>query len=195
MLKSRDISRLRSDVAANCRAFIQRCAAEGLPVLVVETVRDLEYQASLYAQGRTKAGKIVTNQKTPSFHWDKVGLAFDICKNVKGHEYDDADFFRRCGAIGKEMGFSWGGDWKSLPDKPHFQWDDGGRYTAAMVRKGQLPRMMPLYKEVSKAMTKDEAKRILKAKAGLSDATITYLDSYRYGDDLIVKLAEAVQKS
>lgn len=193
MLKSRDISRLRSDVAANCRVFIQRCKAAGLPVLVVETVRDLEYQASLYAKGRSKPGKIVTNQKTPSFHWDKVGLAFDICKNVKGHEYDDADFFRRCGAIGKEMGFTWGGDWKSLPDKPHFQWDDGGRYTAAMVRKGQLPRMMPAYKEVDKAMTKDEAKRILKAKAGLSDATITYLDSYRYGDDLIVKLAEAVK--
>ena len=193
MLKSRDISRLRSDVAANCRAFIQRCADEGLPVLVVETVRDLEYQASLYAQGRTKPGKIVTNQRTPSFHWDKVGLAFDICKNVKGHEYDDANFFRRCGAIGKEMGFSWGGDWTSLPDKPHFQWDDGGRYTAAIVRKGQLPRTMPLYKEVSKAMTKDEAKRILKAKAGLSDATITYLDSYRYGDDLIVKLAAAMK--
>lgn len=195
MLKSRDISRLRSDVAANCRVFIQWCKAAGLPVLVVETVRDLEYQASLYAQGRTKPGKIVTNQKTPSFHWDKVGLAFDICKNVKGHEYDDADFFRRCGAIGKEMGFSWGGDWKSLPDRPHFQWDDHGKYTAAMVRAGKLPRMMPLYKEVSKAMTKDEAKKILKAKAGLSDATITYLDSYRYGDDLIVKLAEAVQKS
>ena len=195
MLKSRDISRLRSDVAANCRAFTQRCAAEGLPVLVVETVRDLEYQASLYAQGRTKPGKIVTNQKTPSFHWDKVALAFDICKNVKVHEYDDADFFRRCGAIGKEMGFSWGGDWKSLPDKPHFQWDDGGRYTAAMVRKGKLPRMMPLYKEVEKAMTKDEAKKILKTKAGLSDATITYLDSYRYGDNLIVKLAAAIEKS
>lgn len=193
MLKSRDISRLRSDVAANCRAFIHRCADAGLPVLVVETVRDLEYQASLYAQGRTKPGKIVTNQRTPSFHWDKVALAFDICKNVKGHEYDDADFFRRCGAIGKEMGFTWGGEWASLPDRPHFQWDDGGRYTAAMVRKGNLPRMMPLYKEVSKAMTKDEAKRILKAKAGLSDATITYLDSYRYGDDLIVKLAEAMK--
>ena len=194
MLKSRDISRLRSDVAANCRVFIQRCKAAGLPVLVVETVRDLEYQASLYAQGRSKPGKIVTNQKTPSFHWDKVGLAFDICKNVKGHEYDDADFFRRCGAIGKEMGFTWGGDWKSLPDKPHFQWDDHGKCTAAMVRKGKLPRMMPAYKEVSKTMTKDEAKRILKAKAGLSDATITYLDSYRYGDDLIVKLAEAMSK-
>ena len=193
MLKSREIDRLRSDVEHNCRVLIQRCAAEGLPVAVVETVRDLEYQASLYAQGRTKPGKIVTNQKTPSFHWDKVGLAFDICKNVKGHEYDDADFFRKCGAIGKEMGFTWGGDWKSLPDRPHFQWDDGGRFTASMVRKGQLPRLMPLYREV-KAVTKDEAKSILKSKAGLSDATITYLDSYRYGDDLIIKLAQAVEK-
>ena len=53
--------------------------------------------------------------------------------------------------------------------------------------------MMPLYQEV-KAVTKDEAKSILKSKAGLSDATIVYLDSYRYGDDLIVKLAQAVEK-
>ncbi len=192
MLKSRDIDRLRADVAHNCRVFVQRCKAEGLPVLVTETVRDIEYQESLYAQGRTKPGSIVTNQKIPSFHWDKVGLAFDICKNVKGHEYDDAEFFRKCGTIGKEMGFTWGGDWKSLPDKPHFQWDDGGRYTAAMVRKGQLPRMMPEYKEVQ-TVTKDEAKRILKEKAHLSDATIVYLDSYRYGDDLLVKLAKAVE--
>ena len=193
MLRSRDIGRLRQDVAANCRAFLDLCAAEGLPVLVTETVRDLEYQASLYAKGRTKPGRIVTQQKTPSFHWEKVGLAFDICKNVKGHEYDDAAFFRRCGAIGKRMGFTWGGDWKSMADPPHFQWDDGGKYTAAMVRKGKLPRAMPRWKEAKKAVTKAEAKQILKEKAGLSDATIVYLDSYRYGDDLIVKLAQAVQ--
>lgn len=43
-----------------------------------------------------------------------------------------------------------------------------------------------------KPMTKDEAKQVLKEKAGLADATITYLDSYRFGDDLIIKLAEAM---
>lgn len=43
-----------------------------------------------------------------------------------------------------------------------------------------------------KSMTKDEAKQVLKEKAGLADATITYLDSYRFGDDLIIKLAEAM---
>ena len=43
-----------------------------------------------------------------------------------------------------------------------------------------------------KSMTKDEAKQVLKEKAGLADATITYLDFYRFGDDLIIKLAEAM---
>ena len=193
MLCSRDISRLRADVAANCRLFVEECKKQGLPVLVTETVRDLEYQASLYAKGRTAPGSIVTNQKTPSFHSDKAGLAFDICKNVKGHEYDDLAFFSRCGEIGKKIGFSWGGDWTSLPDKPHFQWDAGGKYTAAMVRAGKLPPSMPVYKEVQKAMTKDEAKRVLKTKAGLSDSTIAFLGAYRYGDDLLIKLATAMQ--
>lgn len=192
MLKSRDIGRLRADVAANCRTFLALCKAEGLEVLVTETVRDLEYQAALYAQGRTAPGSVVTNQKTPSFHWEKVGLAFDIAKNVKGHEYDDPEFFRKCGAIGKKMGFTWGGDWKSLPDSPHFQWDEHGKYTAAMVRIGKLPPQMPRYVEVKKSMTKEEAKQLLQEKAGLSQATIVYLDSYRYGDELLLKLAQAL---
>ena len=193
MLKSRDINHLRSDVAANCRTFVKLCKAEGLPVLVTETVRDKEYQAQLYAQGRTKPGKIVTNAKTPSFHWDRAALAFDICKNVKGHEYDDNDFFKRCGAIGKKVGFSWGGDWKSFVDKPHFQWDQKGKFTSSMVRAGKLPPKMPKYQEVKKTVTKDEAKEVLKTKAKLSEETIVYLDSYRYGDDLIVKLATAIK--
>lgn len=193
MLNSRDIDKLRADVADNCRVFLAICKEEGLPVLVTQTVRDAEYQAALYAQGRTKPGSIVTNQKTPSFHSEKAGLAFDICKNVKGHEYDDLAFFNRCGEIGQKVGFSWGGDWLSLQDKPHFQWDAGGKYTAAMVRAGKLPPAMPKYVEVKKTMTKDEAKRVLKTKAGLSDATITYLDSYRWGDDLLIKLASAMK--
>ena len=51
MLNSRDISVLRSDVAANCRVFIELCKKEGLDVLVTQTKRDNEYQAYLYEQG------------------------------------------------------------------------------------------------------------------------------------------------
>ena len=147
MLNSRDISLLRSDVAANCRIWMERCKAQGLHVLVTQTVRDAEYQEYLYAQGRTRPGSIVTNGKMPTFHWDKAGLAFDFCKNVKGHEYDDTEFFKKAAAVAKEMGFSWGGDWKSFVDKPHIQWDAHGTYTNSMILAGKMPPTMPLYEE------------------------------------------------
>ena len=51
----------------------------------------------------------------------------------------------------------------------------------------------PNYTEVKKTVTKDEAKKIIKKKAGLSDSTIAFLDAYRYGDDLLIKLATAMQ--
>ena len=62
-----------------------------------------------------------------------------------------------------------------------------------MVRKGKLPPKMPRYVEVNRTMTKEEAKKILREKAELNEATIVYLDSYRYGDDLLRKLAEAMK--
>ncbi len=43
-------------------------------------------------------------------------------------------------------------------------------------------------------MTKDEAKTIVKEKAGLSNASIQFIaDDYRYGDELIIKLATAMK--
>lgn len=145
MLNSRDVSLLRPDVAANCRIWQERCRAAGLNVLITNTVRDREYQEYLYQQGRTRPGGIVTNGRVPTFHSDKAGLAWDFCKNVKGHEYDDSDFFRRAADVAKEMGFTWGGDWRSFPDSPHIQWDQHGKWTSAMILAGKLPPEMPLY--------------------------------------------------
>lgn len=107
MFHSRELKYLREDVRANCETFIALCKAEGLNVLVTDTVRDEEYQRSLVAKGYASK-----NATVPTFHSVKAGLAFDICKNVKGQEYSDASFFTKCAAIGKKMGFSWGGDWK-----------------------------------------------------------------------------------
>lgn len=44
-----------------------------------------------------------------------------------------------------------------------------------------------------KNMTVEEAKAIIKSKVGLADATIEFLYNYRYGDDLLIKLARAVK--
>ena len=150
MRHSRDIDDLRADVAANCRALIALAGREGLRVLVTETVRDGEYQKMLAKKGYAAAGAV-----TPSFHADHAGLAFDICKNEKGHAYDDPAFFARMGALGKKVGFSWGGDWRSFPDRPHFQWDGGGKYTSSMVRAGRYPPPMPRFEE-EETMTQEQ---------------------------------------
>ena len=153
MINSRAIDDLRPDVAANCRILLELCKEQGLPILITQTLRDDEYQATLYAQGRTKPGSIVTNSKTTTFHG--CGLAFDFCKNVKGHEYDDAAFFAKVAAVAKAMGFSWGGDWKSFPDRPHLQWDEHGKYTGSMIRAGKRPAEMEEY------MTYDQWKKYM----------------------------------
>lgn len=140
MYHSRDIADLRADVRANCIIFIDLCKEAGLPVLITETVRDDEYQRYLAANGY--ASKTATR---PTFHSVKAGLAFDICKNVKGHEYDDLSFFDKCGQVAKQVGFSWGGDWKSFPDKPHIQWDAHGKYTGSMILAGKYPPEMEEY--------------------------------------------------
>ena len=44
-----------------------------------------------------------------------------------------------------------------------------------------------------KELTKDEQKELIKKKAGLDDNSIQYLDFYRYGNDLIRKLASAMK--
>lgn len=42
-------------------------------------------------------------------------------------------------------------------------------------------------------MTKEKAKEVIKEKAGLSDSTIQFLDNYRWGDELLIKLANAMK--
>lgn len=154
MYHSREIDALRADVAENCRRLIALAGAEGLPVRVTETVRDEEYQRYL-----AENGYAAKTARTPSFHSVLAGLAFDFCKDMAGHAYDDAAFFARVGELGKKMGFTWGGDWKSFPDRPHLQWDDHGRFTGAMVRAGKYPPPMPEYEEDE--MTQEQFNRMM----------------------------------
>jgi peptidoglycan L-alanyl-D-glutamate endopeptidase CwlK len=99
------------------------------------TFRTFAEQDSLYAQGRTKPGKIVTNAKGgQSYH--NYGLAIDVVLLVdkdKNGTFETAswdtktDFdgdaksdWQEIVAIFKRYGWEWGGDWKFV-DAPHFQ--------------------------------------------------------------------------
>ena len=123
----RGIDKLHPELQVCVNKFLEECKSRGLNVLITETLRTLEEQEELYAQGRTKPGKIVTNAKGyQSPHaW---GIAFDFCRNVKGKEYDNSDkFFDYVGEIAKtifddtEYDLFWGGDFKTFVDKPHIE--------------------------------------------------------------------------
>jgi len=113
----KDIAELTPIAQKACKAFLYECEQQGLKVRITETYRSQERQNELYAQGRTKAGQIVTWTKN-SRHTSR--RAWDICQDIKGKEYSDTAFFKRCGAIANELGITWGGTWKT-PDMPHFE--------------------------------------------------------------------------
>jgi len=140
---SRDINLLHPRLRRIIPQIIAECKAQGLPVLVTQTLRTKAEQDALYAQGRTKPGKIVTNAWYPnSAHcW---GVAFDFCRNVKGREYEDTDgFFSKVAAIAKPYGLTWGGDWKNFVDRPHLELTEfmPGASVAWLIRTYSTPEI------------------------------------------------------
>lgn len=108
------------------------CNNEGLKIRVTQGYRSKAEQDALYAQGRTKAGKIVTNAKG-GYSMHNWGVAFDICRNDGRGPYDDSDgFFTKVGKLGQSIGLEWGGSWKSIVDKPHFQLPNWGSGTTTL---------------------------------------------------------------
>ena len=133
----RDIDALATNSQKACRLFLAECKKHGLDVLITETYRSQARQDYLYAQGRTRAGKKVTWTKN-SRHTSR--RAWDVCKNVKGGEYSDEGFFRKCGAVAKKLGIIWGGDW-STPDMPHFEVDTQWKYEGDDIDMDELERL------------------------------------------------------
>ncbi len=168
----RDVTTLHPELQLLCVAFLDQCKKNGLNVLITETIRTVQYQDELYAKGRTTPGSIVTNARGSTYssphQW---GLAFDICKNIRGHEYNDLSFFSSCGAIGRSLGLHWGGDFKSAKDRPHFQWDGkNGCYmptgvTSQLKAKYGTPEAFKKTWKVEEDMTEQETRKIAKEEA------------------------------
>jgi peptidoglycan L-alanyl-D-glutamate endopeptidase CwlK len=94
------------------------CKERGLDVSVFETYRSPDRQNYLYAQGRTRPGKIVT--RAPAWQsWHQYSLACDLVfgsgKNIYWPNADDA-IWDKVHAVFEPLGFetiSW--------EKPHIQ--------------------------------------------------------------------------
>jgi len=138
MTASRKVSDLLPVVAKRCLAFVAKAQAEGIEVIITSTYRDFASQNALYAQGRTRPGKVVTRARGgQSYHNFRV--AFDFVPVVHGKAvWTDLALFRRCGEIGESLGLEWGGRWQGMRDRPHMQYTGG--LSLAEMRAGELPK-------------------------------------------------------
>jgi peptidoglycan L-alanyl-D-glutamate endopeptidase CwlK len=130
MKNSRSLDDLVPPAAVRARKFLQAANDNGIDLLITSTLRDSEAQAALYAQGRTKPGKIVTNAK-PGQSWHNWGCALDVVplrngKPVWGTTTDvDKALWDKVGQLGEQAGLEWAGRWRTFREFAHFQYTGG----------------------------------------------------------------------
>lgn len=139
---SRDINLLQPRVQELAGELVEKCKNQGLDIMITDTVRTKSEQNALYEIGRTKPGSIVTNAKYPQSNhcW---GIAFDFCRNDGKGAYNDSDgFFSKVGKVGKSIGLAWGGNFKSILDKPHFEYGGFGHWRSLLSVYGTPERFL-----------------------------------------------------
>jgi peptidoglycan L-alanyl-D-glutamate endopeptidase CwlK len=103
-----------------------------LRVKIISGMRTYAEQNALYAKGRTAPGPIVTNARG-GYSNHNFGVAFDV-GIFHGEAYiPESNLYKELGKIGKSLGLAWGGDWASIRDEPHFEYQTG--LTLAQMRE------------------------------------------------------------
>ena len=128
--------------------------------------------------------------------FDLVGICFLIGQGV-GRWGN----FVNCEAHGTETDLPWGMSINgAAPVHPTFFYESlwcilGFVLLYIFARKWQKHGKLPWveYDTVKVDAEVEEAKKTIRQKAGLTDGTIDYLAAYKYGDDLLKKLAKAMK--
>lgn len=141
------LASLHPVVLAAATALIGRCYKRNIPILITQGLRTIAEQDTLYAQGRTKPGAVVTNARG-GYSYHNYGLAvdfalllpngssvsWDMCRDGNNNLIAD---WQEVVLEAKALGFEWGGDWSSFKDYPHFQMAFG--LTLTQLRAGAKP--------------------------------------------------------
>jgi len=146
------------------REDVKRCIEEaeaGFPanmaIRVVQGLRTIDEQNALYAQGRTKPGKIVTKAVGgKSYHNYGLAIDFAILKDKDNNgtfetlSWDTKEDFDKDGVkdwmevvkVFKKYGWVWGGDFSSIKDDPHFE-KSFGLKVSQLLALYQKPQRIP----------------------------------------------------
>ena len=145
----RDVTQLHPRLQEKFKLLQKKCAQKGITIRATECLRTAKEQDALYAKGRTAPGPKVTNasgKDAKSMH--QWGVAVDIVIDMDADKDGDVDIrdlynvklLNVVGKIGESIGLEWGGSWKSIVDKPHFQLPDWGSTPAKLKAKYGTPK-------------------------------------------------------
>jgi len=151
------LSGLHPVVRQATERLIERSFASGVPILITQGLRSIAEQDALYAQGRSKPGKIVTNARG-GYSNHNFGVAIDFCllqPDGKSVSWTVGPAWMKVVEIAKSLGFEWGGDWKSFKDYPHFEMCFG--LTTAQYRAGRQPTETAMAKALAKINKEDDS--------------------------------------
>lgn len=111
---------IRQDAIDAYKEAVRR-TPKGVHPVINETYRSYERSNQLYAQGRTKPGPIVTNAPGGS-SWHNFALGIDFYLEINGKAVwkVDANLMIVVDCFTKR-GFTWGGNFHSIKDYPHFE--------------------------------------------------------------------------
>lgn len=118
-----NIATLLPEVRPYARALVQQAAQHGITIVITSGTRTYDEQDALYEQGRSKPGEIVTRAKGGHSNHN-FGIAFDVTLDGPSAGFDpvwESPQYKAVGIMGRSLGLSWGGDWTSLNDEPHFE--------------------------------------------------------------------------
>lgn len=124
---------LNPEFAAKLTLFEKKLATSGIKVILTAGYRSIVEQNALYAQGRTKPGKKVTNARGGD-SWHNYGLAADYAFIINGKVTWDGPW-ATFGKIARSCELEWGGDFRSIVDRPHVQWTQGKTLAQMRAKK------------------------------------------------------------
>lgn len=116
----KNLAQLGDKTKALAKKFYEYCIKNELDILVYETVRTVATQQANVNKGASQTMK--------SYHIVRQALDFAPCTadgEVLWNGYSDAKV-KKAIAYAESIGFTWGGSWKTLVDKPHLQYDKIG---------------------------------------------------------------------
>lgn len=154
-LSEERLNEVHPELARRVRLLAAKCAANGIILHITQGLRTWDQQDFLYAQGRSKPGKIVT--EAPGGHsMHNFGLAVDIVPGDPKFpafvpDWDAMDSqWKWVLLAGQSCNLAEGAQWRTFPDRPHLSPkelhanpDDNMRY---LFREGGLQAVWNEYK-------------------------------------------------